>query len=82
MISQVQLLFSNVDDDLNVWDGEEPSLAVDTSFQPILIDSTQQSYRVAFFEAQLSLVFSLKVVQRFSAWLACSYKQPEKPQLA
>lgn len=57
------------DDDLHVVDGEEAGLAVDHALVPVLVDLVGEDDDVAFFEAQLTLVLRLKVVEGATAGL-------------
>lgn len=57
------------DEDLNVIEREESRLAVEHAFVPVFVDLIGQSDDVALVEAQLSLVFWLKVVQGLTAGL-------------
>lgn len=63
------LLVWQRNEDLNIIKREESWLAIQHSLIPVLVDLIGQSDDVALAEAQLSLVFWLKVVQRFTARL-------------
>lgn len=56
-------------EDLDIIEREESWLAVQHSLVPVLVDLISQSDDIALAEAQLSLVFWLKVVQRLTARL-------------
>lgn len=49
--------------DIHVVDGEEARLAVDHALVPVVVDLIGQGDDVALFEAELTLVLWLKVVQ-------------------
>lgn len=57
------------DEDFDVIEREESRLAVEHALIPVFIDLIGQSDDVALVEAQLSLVFWLKVVQGLTAGL-------------
>lgn len=57
------------DEDLNVIEREESRLAVEHALVPVFVNLIGQSDDVALMEAQLSLVFWLKVVQGLTAGL-------------
>lgn len=48
------------------------------SFVPVVIDLRNQGDNVAHFQAQLSLVLRLKVIQDFTAWLHCRDTRQQK----
>lgn len=55
--------------DVHVVDGKESRLAVDHALVPVIIDPIGQGYDVTLFEAQLSLVLRLEVIERATARL-------------
>lgn len=72
LLSALSLLFILVwqrNEDLDVVEREEPRLAVQHSLVPVLVDLIGQGDDIALAEAQLALVFWLKVVQRLTARL-------------
>lgn len=55
--------------DIHIVDGEEARLAVDHAFVPVVVDLIGQRDDVALFEAQLSVVLGLEVVESSTAGL-------------
>lgn len=72
---KASIIRRKVDKYFDVVDWKVPGLTVDGSLEPVVIYVGQQLNDITFLEAELSLVFGLKVVQRFTTWTlgdACS----------
>lgn len=69
------------DEDLNVIEREESRLAVEHALVPVFVNLIGQSDDVAFVEAQLSLVFWLKVVQGLTAGLLQAWVYTRKERM-
>lgn len=55
--------------DIHIVDGEEARLAVNHAFVPVVVDLIGQGDDVTLFEAQLTVILWLKVVERSTAGL-------------
>lgn len=70
--------------DIHIVDGEEARLAVDHAFIPVVVDLIGQGDDVALFEAQLTVVLWLEVVECSTAGLVhggCERAKTKRPKL-
>lgn len=74
LLSSTLVLVWQRDEHLHIVEGEEPRLAIQHPFIPVLVDLIGQGDDVTFVEAQLALVLGVKVVQSLTAWLLWSWQ--------